>query len=215
MALNRRDFVAKALAVTGVCALPGCQLEDIVVTSPPGPYDYRYYYYDNVYYHPYSGSYYYVWGNRWQRTRTPPPGVIRNRSNYRVLVIRDRVPYAHNDDHWHRYGRRPSQSGYRRPHDRAHDPWHERDPWHDRRRPARSSVKPAQQTARPPRNKRIGEDWRDYHERKGREAQAQRNQTSGSGGTSPPPSNSNPRDTSDKLPWESWSDYHERKNSQN
>lgn len=113
-----RGLVA-ILAATTFSGLVGCT----VVVRDQGPpshapawgyedsddyYD-DYYYYPSaqVYFHIYTGYYYYRSGHRWIRTRVLPRHIhLHSRDRYR-LRTRDREPYRHNEEHRRRYRPRP------------------------------------------------------------------------------------------------------------
>ena len=65
--------------------------------------DYYYYPGIGVYFHLYSGDYFYRDGDRWLRTRVLPPRIVLDQRLRRPLVIKDPAPYRHNADHRERY----------------------------------------------------------------------------------------------------------------
>lgn len=70
---------------------------------PPWYYDYYYYPHVDVYFHIYSGYYWYRDGRSWRRVRRLPPH-IRLHPRQRVpLRIPDERPYLHHDEHRRRY----------------------------------------------------------------------------------------------------------------
>lgn len=203
--MNRRKFgraVLGAIMVVAALGVSGC--EELDVPARYGPYDYLYYWDTNVYFHPHSQLYFYVSQRRWIRSRRPPPGLSRR---WTRLVIRDGAPYHRNHEH---------RSWYRRDRARQYDPWDRRDRYdrygRDRydRPTRRPQPQPPSQQPRDTFDKRPGEEWRDYHERKARENRGARPQQPPS---QPPrqPRPDAPTNTFDKRPGEDWRDYHERK----
>lgn len=85
--------------------------------NPPA-YRSDYYYYPSVgvYFHLFSGDYYYRDGDHWLRTRVLPPHIVLDHRLRRPLVIKDSEPYRHNATHRERYGPPP---GFKR--DRRYD----------------------------------------------------------------------------------------------
>lgn len=83
-----------------------------------GAYVHDYYYYPQfgVYFHLYSGHYYYRDGNSWVRVRVLPRHIYLDHRVRRPLVIRDAAPYRQHEAHRERY--RTPQDLKR---DRAHD----------------------------------------------------------------------------------------------
>lgn len=75
----------------------------------PPAYRSDYYYYPSVgvYFHLFSGDYYYRDGDRWLRTRVLPRHIALDHRLRRPLVIRDPEPYRHNASHRERYAPPP------------------------------------------------------------------------------------------------------------
>ena len=100
------------MAITGCTVMvrqPGPPAPAVVYGSPSGYYD-DYYYYPSarVYFHIYTGYYYYLRGNRWVRSRVLP-GYIRLHSGDRYrLTIKDRYPYLRDYEIRKKYRPRPS-----------------------------------------------------------------------------------------------------------
>ena len=69
--------------------------------------DYHYYPSLGVYFHLFSGDYYYRDGDRWLRTRVLPRHIVLDHRLRRPLVIREPVPYRHHASHRERYGPPP------------------------------------------------------------------------------------------------------------
>lgn len=104
--------IISAMAITGCTVMvrqPGPPAPAVVYGSPSGYYD-DYYYYPSarVYFHIYTGYYYYLSGNRWVRSRFLP-GYIRLHSSDRYrLTIKDRYPYLRDYEIRKKYRPRPS-----------------------------------------------------------------------------------------------------------
>ena len=75
-----------------------------------GPYAYDYYYYPHVgvYFHLFSGHYYYRDHDRWLRVRALPPHIVLDHRVRRSLVIRDPQPYRHHEQHRAQYRAPPA-----------------------------------------------------------------------------------------------------------
>jgi hypothetical protein len=109
---TRRMFLAgfAVPAAAGlVLALDACAVK----TYPPAPfldypnYYYDYYYYPNVdvYYHLFSGDYFYRRNNSWYRTRSLPPNVwLNQRYRFQLHTKTDR-PYEHDKEYYTRYAK--------------------------------------------------------------------------------------------------------------
>lgn len=103
--------------ITGM-AVTGCT----VVVRNPGPpspavgysshFDYYddYYYYPSarVYFHIYTGYYYYLRGNRWVRSRVLPRYIRLHSSDRYRLRIKDRYPYLRDYEYRKKYRPRPT-----------------------------------------------------------------------------------------------------------
>ena len=98
--MKRRHFIrligAGSLGAAGF-GLSGC--EEYYDTPRYGRYDYDYYVDSNVYYHAWTGSYFYYVDGVWIRSGTLPFYIILRPSYRRRIVITDRVPYARNREH--------------------------------------------------------------------------------------------------------------------
>lgn len=107
-------FSMLALAAALLVGATGCT---VYPARPGGPavaypgYYYDYYYYPNVdvYFHVYTGDYWYRSGDRWISTRTLPPRFYLDPRYRRTLQIRDDRPVAHFDKYRKQYGPRPGQ----------------------------------------------------------------------------------------------------------
>lgn len=129
--LNRR-CVLRGLAATGsfglALGLGACTVESDgrprYARRPDYYYDYYYYPHLDVYFHVFSGDYYYRRDGRWLRARSLP----RDRwvdGHYRVkLRIDDDVPYRRHREHFARHGM-PGQ--WERDRDRNRSQWEKRD----------------------------------------------------------------------------------------
>lgn len=102
----RHGFV-KILLLTGVLAaatLSGCE-PYYVHPGPPHPayppqyYDYYYYPGADVYFHIYTGEYYYRSGDRWHRARTLPKSRYLDPHDRRRLEVREGKPYQQDREH--------------------------------------------------------------------------------------------------------------------
>ncbi len=103
----RIRLLTGALAVALLPALPGC-VEPYHDAPPPPrfpPYYYDYYYYPHVdvYFHIYSGHYWYRDGPYWRRVRRLPPH-IHLHPRYRVVLrVYDEYPHRRYDEHRKEY----------------------------------------------------------------------------------------------------------------
>jgi hypothetical protein len=184
--------------------LAGCEVTG--VTAAYGPYDYLFFWDENVYFHPVSGRYYYYRDRQWIRSLTLPHHLVLRRENRVRIVIRDSLPYARNAWHRQRYVPYPHRYSTHRRYD--DDYWRD----HPRtwpREPGQPHTNPPSPPRPTPANqKQPGEEWRDYHER------TQQRPAAPSAQTQRPikqPQSSRPDKADDKRPGESWQDYHERK----
>lgn len=66
---------------------------------PPQYYDYYYYPHVDVYFHIYTGWYYYRSGSVWWRVRRLPPHIHLDHRYRRPIVIRDDLPYRRHPQH--------------------------------------------------------------------------------------------------------------------
>jgi hypothetical protein len=98
--MNRRRVISGLAAMGGLglaFGLGGCTVVERdgrprYASRPAYYYDYYYYPHMDVYFHLFSGDYYYRRDGRWLRARTLPPGKWIDR-RYRVrLRIEDEVP---------------------------------------------------------------------------------------------------------------------------
>lgn len=105
--MQRRHFIkllwAGSLGAGGL-GLSGCETYDSRVRY--GRYDYDYYPESGVYYHSWTGSYYYFGNGLWIRTRTLPIHIVLNPSYRRRINVPDRYPYLRNREHRRRFPRR-------------------------------------------------------------------------------------------------------------
>ncbi len=105
---TRIRLLAGALAAAVLPGLSGCAGPPYAGPPPPPrypPYYYDYYYYPHVdvYFHIYSGYYWYPDGRYWRRVRTLPPHIYLY-PRYRVLLrVPDEHPYKHHDAHRRKY----------------------------------------------------------------------------------------------------------------
>lgn len=90
-------------------------------------YDYYYYPHADVYFHIYTGEYYYRSGGHWQRAKALPRGIYLDPHDRRQLHIRDtRQPYRYQQQHreterarpGYRYERSPRLNQQEREHNR-------------------------------------------------------------------------------------------------
>ena len=98
--MQRRHFIklfwAGTLGAVGL-GLSGCEAYDSSVRA--GRYDYDYYPESDVYYHSWTGAYFYFGNGIWIRSRTLPIHIVLNRSYRRRIYITDRYPYSRNREH--------------------------------------------------------------------------------------------------------------------
>ena len=103
---SRIRILTGVLAAALLPSLPGCvgpPYEGPPPHYPPWYYDYYYYPHVGVYFHIYTGYYWYLDGQRWRRVRRLPPH-IRLHPRYRVpLRIPDEQPYRDHDEHRRKY----------------------------------------------------------------------------------------------------------------
>ena len=104
---TRIRLLAGALAAAVLPGLPGCVGPPYAGPPPRGypPWydDYYYYPHVGVYFHIYSGHYWYRHGPRWRRVRRLPPH-IRLHPRHRVhLRVPGEHPYRRHDEHRRRY----------------------------------------------------------------------------------------------------------------
>lgn len=94
---------------------------------PPYYYDYYYYPHADVYFHIYTGEYYYRSGGHWRRAKALPKGIYLDPKDRRQLHIRDaREPYRYQQQHretqrarpGYRYKRNPRLNQQERQHNR-------------------------------------------------------------------------------------------------
>lgn len=107
--MNRRTFMRGAsLLAVGLSAagLAGCEVA--VVRPAYGRFDYYYYPDVNVYFHVWTGYYYYYVDGVWVRATVLPGYILLDPVYRQVLVIEDPLPYRHNAQHRQRYAR-PAQ----------------------------------------------------------------------------------------------------------
>lgn len=67
--------------------------------TPPQYYDYYYYPHVDVYFHIYTGWYYYRSGDVWRRTRRLPPHIRLDPRYRRPIVVRDDPPHRKYPEH--------------------------------------------------------------------------------------------------------------------
>ena len=104
--MKRRSFIL-AIAAASV-TLPGCAATPVYVNAPPGPphrYYYDYYYYPDVsvYFHLFSGTYWYRDHGAWVNIRALPSHIHLDHRHRKPLVTHDPRPYRHWHDHSKRY----------------------------------------------------------------------------------------------------------------
>ncbi|NNE53752.1 MAG: hypothetical protein HKN30_15275 [Sulfitobacter sp.] len=101
--MQRRHFIklflASSLSGAGL-GLSGCEE---YVSGPYGRYDYDYYPDNDVYYHAWTGSYFYVRNGVWIRSRSLPVQIVLRPYYRRRIYVSDRYPYARNREHRRRY----------------------------------------------------------------------------------------------------------------
>jgi hypothetical protein len=68
-------------------------------------YEYEYYYYPraDVYYHPYSGRYYYREGSSWRNATSLPRNIHVDGRERKLVAVRGSEPYRHNQEHRNTY----------------------------------------------------------------------------------------------------------------
>jgi hypothetical protein len=131
--LARREFlngVAVPAALGLSLGLGAC----VVYPDRPPPYvDYPNYYYDyyyyphlDVYFHIFSGDYYYRRDGRWLRTRVLPRGIWLDRRRRIPLHIKKKRPYEHHREHRSKYAK-PEE--WRRDKDRSRREREDEDRW--------------------------------------------------------------------------------------
>lgn len=119
--MKRRTFLAALAAGATASACGPVPVRHGPPPHAPGPpsYYYDYYYYPDVsvYFHLYSGHYWYREREAWINTRRLPRHIHLDHRARRTIVIRDPRPYAHWHEHRDKF-RKPR--GYRPDH--RHDP---------------------------------------------------------------------------------------------
>lgn len=102
----RLRLISSALAAAALAALPRCAGPYYDAPSPPYPpyyYDYYYYPHLDVYFHIYTGYYWYQSGGYWHRVHKLPPHIHLD-PRYRVVIrIPDDRPYVYHDEHRRKY----------------------------------------------------------------------------------------------------------------
>ncbi|MCB1742368.1 MAG: hypothetical protein KDK91_18480 [Gammaproteobacteria bacterium] len=132
----------KRRSLLNACTLALASLSSACVYVPadsgPGPYRpdyYDYYFYPDVgvYFHLYSGYYYYRDGHSWLRARVLPPGIHLDHRVRRLLVIHDDPPYRRHETYRReyrpdpRFRPEPRHDGPERAHNRrTHDDYRRR-----------------------------------------------------------------------------------------
>ncbi|WP_125932033.1 hypothetical protein [Thiosocius teredinicola] len=109
-------FILVGIAV----ALNACVYAPPHERPPAHRYDYDYYYYPdvNVYFHLFSGHYYYRDHDRWLRVKVLPSHIYLDHRVRRPLMIKEPQPYRHHERHRAEY--RPPANYRREPkYDRA------------------------------------------------------------------------------------------------
>ena len=96
-------FLAGSLGGAGL-GLSGCEEYDF---RSYGRYDYDYYPDSDVYYHSWTGSYYYYRDGIWIRTSKLPVHIVLKPFYRRRIRIIDRYPYLRNKEHRRRFPHRP------------------------------------------------------------------------------------------------------------
>jgi hypothetical protein len=99
-------------------------------------YDYYYYPYWRVYFHIYSGWYYYHDHDHWRRARRLPPHIHLDKRHRRLLRIRDRKPWLRHDEHRRKYPPPPEPTARPRPEPAPPRPREEPAPPRPREEPA-------------------------------------------------------------------------------
>lgn len=101
-------FLGGAVAITLIPGLSACTYTPRYGAPAPQPYPpyyYDYYYYPHVgvYFHIYTGYYYYRDGHAWRRTRKLPRHFYLDNRHRRKIVIRDENPYTRHPEHRREY----------------------------------------------------------------------------------------------------------------
>ena len=100
-----RSVVRLILVAVLVSVAAGCDYYPRHRPGPPpyGPYynDYYYYPHADVYFHIYTGEYYYRDGGQWRHSRALPPRIYLDPGDRRQLRIDSDRPYAHDRDRRH------------------------------------------------------------------------------------------------------------------
>ncbi len=112
----RRQFSSFALMVLLVAGLSACAYAPRYDGTPSYLNDYYYYPHVGVYFHLYSGDYYYRDGHSWVRVRVLPSRIYLDHRLRRTVVIPDAPPYRWHERHREEHALPPD---FRR--DRGHD----------------------------------------------------------------------------------------------
>ena len=128
--------VAAALLILGAVACTHAPIHD---DSPQHHYDYYYYPHVGVYFHLYSGDYYYSEGPTWRRVRILPSHIYLDHRVRRVVVIKEPKPYKRHKAH-----RKSHKVPYDLRSNRQHD-------WDERVHNHRQHLKYSRRLARRPR----------------------------------------------------------------
>jgi hypothetical protein len=130
------ECLGGAVAITLIPGLSACTYTPGYVAPVPQPYPpyyYDYYYYPHVgvYFHIYTGYYYYRDGHAWRRTRKLPKHFYLDQRHRRKIIVPDEKPYTRYPKHRREYP--PPRDG-RYDRDRGRDRGWQRDRERDRDR---------------------------------------------------------------------------------
>lgn len=96
--------------------IAGCVYVPPYDDRPGYAYDYYYYPQVGVYFHLFSGDYYFRDGRHWVHKRVLPSRFYLDYRDRRPLVIRDETPYRYHDQHHQQH-----RESYRYEYNAAHD----------------------------------------------------------------------------------------------
>lgn len=107
---SRIRLLVGGLASVVLPGLPGCIGPPYDGPPPPRPHyhpDYYYYPYADVYFHLYTGWYFYRDRNVWHRVRRLPPRIHLDPRRRHSLRIPEGKPWRRHDEHRRKYPARP------------------------------------------------------------------------------------------------------------
>ena len=116
----RRPISIAAVAALLIVGAIACTHAPVHDDPPSYREDYYYYPHVGVYFHLYSGDYYYRDGPTWTRVRVLPSHIFLDHRVRRAIVVTESKPYKRHKAHRERY-----KVPYRLRRDRKHD-WDER-----------------------------------------------------------------------------------------